>query len=59
MGNYGAGSCVYWVDPELDMTFVSLTAGLLAQAPTIERFQPCDSMAMATPPQAHRRLCSH
>src|ERR1700733_14949135 len=29
MGNYGAGSCVYWVDPELDMTFVSLTAGLL------------------------------
>ena len=47
MGNYGAGSCVYWVDPELDMTFVSLTAGLLAQAPTIERFQQLSDIAVS------------
>jgi CubicO group peptidase (beta-lactamase class C family) len=39
VGNYGAGSCVYWSDPELDLTFVGLTAGLLSQARNIERFQ--------------------
>jgi CubicO group peptidase (beta-lactamase class C family) len=38
-GNYGAGSMVYWIDPELDITFVGMTAGLLTQARNIERFQ--------------------
>lgn len=38
-GNYGAGSVVFWVDPELDISFVALTAGLLDQARNIERFQ--------------------
>lgn len=38
-GNYGAGSVVFWIDPELDVTFVALTAGLLAQAQNIDRFQ--------------------
>ncbi|WP_345750851.1 serine hydrolase domain-containing protein [Microbacterium rhizophilus] len=38
-GNYGAGSTVYWIDPELDATFVGLSTGLLAQAPNIDRFQ--------------------
>jgi CubicO group peptidase (beta-lactamase class C family) len=38
-GNYGAGSVLYWVDPELDLTFVGLTAGLLDQARNIDRFQ--------------------
>jgi CubicO group peptidase (beta-lactamase class C family) len=38
-GNYGAGSVVYWIDPEQDVTFVALTAGLLAQAQNIQRFQ--------------------
>ncbi len=38
-GNYGAGSAVYWVEPELDVTFVALTAGLLSQARNIDRFQ--------------------
>jgi CubicO group peptidase (beta-lactamase class C family) len=38
-GNYGAGSMVFWIDPELDITFVGLTAGLLTQARNIERFE--------------------
>ncbi|GHE46869.1 serine hydrolase domain-containing protein [Streptomyces capitiformicae] len=38
-GNYGAGSMVFWIDPELDITFVGLTAGLLPQARNIERFE--------------------
>lgn len=38
-GNYGAGSVLEWVDPELDITFVALTAGLMDQASNIERFR--------------------
>ncbi|OJX67986.1 MAG: hypothetical protein BGO95_06450 [Micrococcales bacterium 73-13] len=38
-GNYGAGSTEYWVDPELDATFVGLSTGLLPQGPNIDRFQ--------------------
>ncbi len=42
-GNYGAGSALYWVDPELDMTFVCLTAGVMESNDNIERFQRlCD-----------------
>jgi CubicO group peptidase (beta-lactamase class C family) len=38
-GNYGAGSTEFWIDPELDLTFVGLSAGLLSQAANIDRFQ--------------------
>jgi len=38
-GNYGAGSTMFWVDPELDLSFVCLTTGLLSQAANIDRFQ--------------------
>ena len=38
-GNYGAGSALYWVDPELDLTFVCLTAGVMESNDNIERFQ--------------------
>ncbi len=38
-GNYGAGSALYWVDPERDVTFVCLTAGVLDPNANIERFQ--------------------
>jgi CubicO group peptidase (beta-lactamase class C family) len=37
-GNYGAGSTLYWVDPELDLTFVCLSTGLMASNPNIVRF---------------------
>ena len=38
-GGYGSGSTVFWVDPDLDMTFVCLSAGVMQPAPNIERFQ--------------------
>jgi CubicO group peptidase (beta-lactamase class C family) len=46
-GNYGAGSALYWVDPELDLTFVALTAGFLPQADNILRFQTLSDLAVA------------
>ncbi|GAA4543999.1 serine hydrolase domain-containing protein [Pseudonocardia xishanensis] len=46
-GNYGAGSCLYWIDPELDLVFVALTAGLLPQADNITRFQTLSDLAVA------------
>lgn len=46
-GNYGAGSSMFWIDPELDLTFSCLTAGLLPQAENIERFQRLSDMAVA------------
>jgi CubicO group peptidase (beta-lactamase class C family) len=42
-GNYGAGSALYWVDPQLDLTFVCLSAGVMESNDNIERFQRlCD-----------------
>ena len=45
-GNYGAGSALFWVDPELDLVFVGLTSGLLPQAENIERFQRLSDMTV-------------
>jgi CubicO group peptidase (beta-lactamase class C family) len=44
-GNYGSGSTLFWVDPELDMTFVCLSAGVMQQARNIERFQRLSDIA--------------
>ncbi|MCP5146041.1 MAG: beta-lactamase family protein [Gammaproteobacteria bacterium] len=44
-GNYGSGSTLFWVDPELDLTFVYLSAGVMQQAPNIERFQRLSDIA--------------
>lgn len=44
-GNYGSGSTLFWVDPVLDMTFVFLSAGVMQQAPNIERFQRLSDIA--------------
>lgn len=38
-GNYGSGSTVFWVDPVTHVSFVYLSAGIMQQAPNIERFQ--------------------
>ena len=38
-GNHGAGSTLYWIDPERDMSFVCLTAGVMDSLDNIERFQ--------------------
>lgn len=45
-GNYGSGSTVFWVDPEHDITFVGLTAGLMDQAQNITRFQQLADIVM-------------
>jgi CubicO group peptidase (beta-lactamase class C family) len=46
-GNYGAGSVVFWVDPQADVSFVCLTAGLLSQAQNIQRFQRLSDVAIS------------
>lgn len=46
-GNYGAGSTMFWIDPELDMTFACLTAGVMTQAANIERFQRLSDIAVS------------
>ena len=44
-GNYGFGSSVYWVDPELDMSFVCLTTGVMDRVGNFERFQKLSDIA--------------
>ena len=46
-GNYGSGTVVFWVDPELDLTLVALTVGHLPQAQNIDRFQRLSDLAVA------------
>lgn len=46
-GNYGAGSTIFWIDPELDMTFVCLTTGLLAGNANIVRFHRLADIAVS------------
>jgi CubicO group peptidase (beta-lactamase class C family) len=38
-GSVGAGSTLFWVDPERALTFVCLTAGLLEETRSVDRFQ--------------------
>ena len=38
-GGLGAGSSMYWVDPERDLTFVLLSAGLLEESRNLDRCQ--------------------
>ena len=46
-GNYGAGSALYWIDPERDLTFVCLTAGVMESNDNIERFQRLSDIAVS------------
>ena len=46
-GNHGFGSTVFWIDPERDMTFVCLTAGVMDEADNIERFQRLSDIAVS------------
>ncbi|MDV8079566.1 serine hydrolase domain-containing protein [Rhodococcus sp. IEGM 1370] len=47
-GNYGAGSTLFWVDPERNLTFVCLTAGVMEEGDNLARFQRLSTMATAT-----------
>lgn len=46
-GNYGAGSALYWVDPQRDVTFTCLTAGVMESLDNIERFQRLSDLAIS------------
>jgi CubicO group peptidase (beta-lactamase class C family) len=46
-GNMGAGSTIFWVDPERDMTFVCLSAGVMREDHNIERFQRLSDIAVS------------
>ncbi|MDR7303988.1 serine hydrolase domain-containing protein [Haloactinomyces albus] len=46
-GNYGAGSSLFWVDPERDMTLVFVSAGVLDEGDNVARFQKISTMAVA------------
>jgi len=46
-GNMGAGSTMFWVDPERDMTFVCLSAGVMNEAQNIARFQRLSDIAVS------------
>ncbi|GAA3884464.1 serine hydrolase domain-containing protein [Leifsonia kafniensis] len=46
-GNYGAGSTLFWIDPERDLTFVCLTAGVMDEADNVVRFQKLSTMAVS------------
>ena len=38
-GNYGAGTTLFWVDPERDITFACLSAGVMEHNANTRRFQ--------------------
>lgn len=46
-GNYGAGSALFWIDPELDLSFTCLTAGVMTQAANIARFQRLSDLVVS------------
>lgn len=46
-GGIGAGSGVFWVDPERELTFVCLTSGLLEEGRSCERFQRLSDIAIS------------
>jgi CubicO group peptidase (beta-lactamase class C family) len=46
-GNYGAGSTLFWIDPERDMTFVCLTSGVMDEGDNVLRFQKLSTIAAA------------
>jgi len=50
----GAGSTMFWVDPERDLTFVCLTAGLLEEAASMLRFQRLSDLVVAAVADSHR-----
>lgn len=47
-GNYGAGSTMFWIDPEADMTFSFLSAGVMTQAANIERCGKLSDLALSS-----------
>jgi len=46
-GGLGAGSCMFWIDPERDLTFVFLSAGFLEEGRSYMRFQRLSDMVVS------------
>jgi CubicO group peptidase (beta-lactamase class C family) len=46
-GNYGAGTSLFWVDPERDITFACLTAGVMTHTANMRRFQKLGDMVLS------------
>jgi CubicO group peptidase (beta-lactamase class C family) len=46
-GHTGAGSTIFWVDPQREVSFVCLTAGVINEGDNIERFQRLSDLALA------------
>ncbi|MBT3628421.1 MAG: beta-lactamase family protein [Rhodospirillaceae bacterium] len=46
-GAMGAGSTLFWVDPEHELTFVCLTAGLMEETYSCDRFMRLSDIAIA------------
>ncbi len=46
-GNYGAGTTLFWLDPERDLTFVCLSAGVMESNANVERFQKLSDIVIS------------
>jgi CubicO group peptidase (beta-lactamase class C family) len=46
-GNYGAGTSLFWVDPERELTFVALSAGLMEHNANTVRFQKLSDIVIS------------
>jgi CubicO group peptidase (beta-lactamase class C family) len=46
-GNYGAGTSLFWVDPERDITFACLSAGVMTHTANMRRFQKLGDMVLS------------
>jgi CubicO group peptidase (beta-lactamase class C family) len=46
-GGLGAGSTMFWVDPQRDVTFVCLTSGVLEDSRNFERMQQLSDLVLA------------
>jgi len=46
-GNMGAGSTIFWVDPEREVTFVCLSAGVMREDLNNQRFQRLSDIAIS------------
>lgn len=46
-GNYGAGTSLFWIDPERDLTFCWLSAGVMEHNANTRRFQRIADMIFA------------
>lgn len=49
-GNYGAGTSLFWIDPERDITFACLTAGVMGHNANMRRFQKLGDMVLSAAP---------